>query len=68
MVLAQGEHENGQRLMVIFREGRSCFSAGFGHGDFMMKGATGYTSFHTVAKSYTLGYLLKIGRINARLK
>jgi hypothetical protein len=64
----EGEHENGHRMTVIFREGQSCFASGFAHGDFMTKATDGYVSFRTLAKSYTLSYLLKIGRTNARLK
>jgi hypothetical protein len=66
LVLAEGE-QNDNRFMVIFREGQSCFSSGFGHADFVMESAGKYTIFRTLAKSYTLNYLLKIGRANANL-
>ena len=67
LVLAEGEQDD-KRFMVIFREGQSCFSSGFGHADFVMESGGRYTIFRTMAKSYTLNYLLKIGRINARVK
>lgn len=65
MVLTQGHHGNGNKFCVIFQEGQSCFSSGFTSGSFMMHDKAGdYISFRTLAKSYTLSYLLRIGRFN----
>ncbi len=63
MVLAQ---DDGRRLTVIFREGQGCcFKGGFDHASFMTHLTDGsYISFRVLAKSYTLGYLLRIGKAN----
>jgi hypothetical protein len=75
MILTKVAHDNGERIAVIFREGQSCFSSGLDEhimvmfrGGFMMKHGESYISFRMLAKSYTLKYLLRIGRTNARLK
>ena len=69
LVLAEGEHENGESMMVVFRENQSCFKSGFGHGSFaMVDDRGGYISFHELARSYSLNYLLNLGRTKPKLK
>jgi hypothetical protein len=62
MVLASGVHDDGRLLAVIFLEGESCFAAGHIDGSFTTHDKTGYIDFKTLAKSYTLSYLLRVGR------
>jgi hypothetical protein len=67
MILTQGTHDNGQRLTVIFRQGQSCFKDGFGQGSFCTTDGKGeYIIFRTLAQSFTLSYLLNIGRANSK--
>jgi hypothetical protein len=65
MVLACGRHADDSESYVIFREDQSCFHHG-GGADFLWRLGSleqqRYVSFQTVAKSFTLTYLLKIGK------
>jgi len=68
MILAQGTKDNGERITIIFREDASPFAAQFNHGSFLTDTPTGaYVNFRELARSFTLSYLLKIGRVNANL-
>lgn len=54
MVLAEVEHENGQRMLVVFREHAEPWL--FHCSDFY----SGPHRVRTIAKSFTLSYLLRI--------
>lgn len=62
MVLCRGDHDNGSSIKVIFREGQEPFESG--GADFMRRDSNGFISFGRIAQSYTLAYLLRIGRFN----
>ena len=64
----KGDHDN-PAIHVIFREGQGCFKAtGFSHSDFTFEDAGRYFSVRTVAKSFSFGYLMKIGRVNQKVR
>lgn len=65
MVLCRVQKDEGAKSLVIFRAGQSCF-AKTNYSDRSIPGNEPGTYYYlsTVAESYTLSYLLKIGKGN----
>lgn len=65
LVLGGFTHDDDSESKVIWRERESCFSDGVDEASFMRQLPNGhYLSGRAIARSFSLSYLLRVGKFN----